>query len=98
MEKSDYKTYKKDLNEAMLTLEGLEKSSPGDRSFAQGIEEFQNVIMGFFYMKSQFEVERSGMAENPFDGVDFMESSAIEMILFPDDEYDLIDTVIQSLL
>ena len=89
LEKSDYKTYKKDLNEAMMTLEGLEKSSPGDRSFAKGIEEFQNVIMGFFYMKSQFEVERSGMDENPFDGVDFMESSAIEMILFPDDEYDL---------
>ena len=39
-------------------------------------------------MKSQFEVERSGMDEN-LDGVDFMDSSAIEMILFPDDEYDL---------
>jgi adenylate cyclase len=77
------------LSKAMDGIAKMEKLAPGDAAFARGIKEFENIVLGFFYMQSKFEMERSGVADDPFKNIDSMENSAIEMIIFPDDEMDL---------
>lgn len=76
------------LSKAMDGIQKMEAISPGDASFARGVKNFENIVLGFFYMKSQFEVERSGIADEPFKNIESMDASAIEAIIFPGDESD----------
>lgn len=74
------------LSEAVKGMEKMDALAPGDASFARGIKEFENVILGFFYMQTKYEAEISGRLEDPFKYIDTMEASEIEMLVLPDED------------
>lgn len=75
---------KKQFNQFIAELSGLQQLSPGDFEFGRGISEFENIVAGYFYFSSPFEVEDSGRAENPFERVEEMEASEIMAVVLPD--------------
>ncbi|MBI2602135.1 MAG: adenylate/guanylate cyclase domain-containing protein [Deltaproteobacteria bacterium] len=65
-------------------LEVLRDISPADRQFSKAIEAFGNVILGYFYFLSKYEIEQAGRQEAPFRGIEEMESSEIQLVILPE--------------
>lgn len=62
----------------------LEKKSPGDIALAQGVKDFENLVLGYFYFMSQREVELGGRKDIAFQGLDGMLASEISAVLLPE--------------
>lgn len=77
------------LSQAMNGISKMDALAPGDASFARAIKDFEQVVLGFFYMQSKYEVELSGRDKDPFQNIDTMSASEIEMLVFPGEEMDL---------
>lgn len=65
-------------------IENFKKVSPGDREFAQGVKDVGNVILGYFYFRNRFEVEEGGRKDIAFAGLEDMNNSAIDTVIFPE--------------
>ncbi|NBQ52373.1 MAG: adenylate/guanylate cyclase domain-containing protein [Proteobacteria bacterium] len=58
------------------------QASPGDQSLARGLKSFGNVVLGYFYYPSPAAAGAGGPA--PFEGLEPMESSAIQNLILPE--------------
>ena len=47
--------------------------SPGDSSLSSGIKYFENIVMGYFYMRGKEEVKKSGIESDPFKYIETMD-------------------------
>ncbi len=83
-----------DLSEAKKTLKvndvkkhliNIKENSPSDEDFSTGITEFQNVVLGYLYLKHKFEVKEFGLQDRPFSGLEQMEDSEISAVVVPED-------------
>lgn len=82
---SDGKNLSGGLEQTLATLEQLKLNSPADQQFAQGVREFENIIMGYFYFELQEELEASGRKDDLFRGLDIMaENNAIQAVFMPE--------------
>ncbi|MDD9950602.1 MAG: adenylate/guanylate cyclase domain-containing protein [Zetaproteobacteria bacterium] len=75
---------KTEFNQFIAQLSQMNKVSPGDTEFAQGIQNFQNIVAGYFYFSSPLEVKESGREQNPFMGLANMEASEIVATILPE--------------
>ncbi|MBP9706015.1 MAG: adenylate/guanylate cyclase domain-containing protein [Oligoflexales bacterium] len=82
------KTQKSLANEWQNPFAELDKmleQSPGDLSFARGIQNFGNIVLGYFYFGMEHEVKAAGRTERRYEGVDTMaEGSAIQAVILPE--------------
>lgn len=62
----------------------LVETSSGDRLLAEGIANFENIVMGYFYFGNMYEAKANTKGRDPFRWVDSLESSAIEYLMLPD--------------
>jgi adenylate cyclase len=73
------------LKSSLSAIEQMKLSSPADQTFAEGVKNFENIVMGYFYFESQEEVDASGRKEDPYRGLDFMaETNAIQAVFMPE--------------
>ncbi|MFK7871695.1 MAG: CHASE2 domain-containing protein [Oligoflexales bacterium] len=75
----------KSPRDAIRRLKSI-KTSPADLEFAKAISDFENIIMGFFYFGSEFEVEDAGLKKTPFHRLDEMDDSVIEYLILSNDQ------------
>ena len=67
-----------------LRLKEMTKVSPSDQTFVDGMKRFENIIQGYFYFGSKIEAKLNTGHRKPFQGLDLMENSTIQMILIPE--------------
>jgi adenylate cyclase len=72
------------IKKSMDGMAQFEQVAPGDKDLAEGIKYFQNAIMGYFYFRNPREVEESGRKAIAFEGLDNIQSSQIETMIFPE--------------
>lgn len=69
------------------SIESLLDQSPGDRSLAKSLKQFENVVLGYFYLTGQEDAEMLG--DKRFRGLAKMaETSSVQAVVMPDG-YDL---------
>ena len=68
----------------MKKINQLIKTSPSDQIFAQAIQDFSNIILGYFYFGSKEEFEINAGHRKPFIGMDYMSNSEIEAADYPE--------------
>jgi len=67
--------------DALEEIADMHYLSPGDSSFAESIESFQNIITGFFYYVTKLEVELAGRNSDPFPPSSVLEPASIKTIV-----------------
>lgn len=65
-------------------LDRLREVSPADQNFSEAIATFGNVILGYFYFLSKYEIEQAGRVDAPFRGIEEMGSSEIQLVILPE--------------
>lgn len=70
--------------EKVQRLRQMVKTSPSDLNLIQGIKNFENVVLGYFYFGSTFEAKLSAGHRDPFRGLDKMSDSAIQLLIMPE--------------
>ena len=80
---------KNNVNTALSGIAKMQDVAPGDLEFAKGISNFERVVLGFFYYQDEHELKLAGKENDPFQYLDPMESSMIEMIISPDENFEL---------
>ena len=73
------------IKQNLAAIEQLKHSAPGDRILVEGLRDFENIVQGFFYFQSKREVKLAGLEDKAFEGLEDMESSAIELVITPED-------------
>src|SRR3989338_1940305 len=71
---------------AWKEIQWFESAAPGDVRFAQGIQNFGHVVLGYFYFEHASEVQNGGRASHPFSCLDAMQGSEISAVILPEDE------------
>lgn len=71
------------VKKALEGIEGVKDVSPSDQQFLEGMQDFENIIMGFYYYGTKLEAQRN-MGERPrFTGLESLLSSEIQGIDMP---------------
>ncbi len=85
-----------DLKPSLERLNAMMTLSPADQLFAEGISNFKNIVLGYFYFLGQNEVKAAMREKDAFHGLSDMESSAIQAVIFPEEKsaqnYPFMDT------
>lgn len=72
------------LIKAKERIAQFKEVSPADASLSAAIGSFENIVMGYFYFLSKYEIEDAGIAKHPFRGLDYMaENSAVQIVDIP---------------
>ena len=89
------KTLLEDIMPDLTTLNGqnygnvlsgirdLTKVSPGDRIMSEGIKDFGNIVLGYFYFGNKLEAEANIQDKEKFPGLNLMLGSAISSLILP---------------
>jgi adenylate cyclase len=73
------------LMETMAVLKDMKAVSPADQVFAEGVQNFGNIVLGYFYFESEKEVTEGGRDKDPYSGLDKMaETNAIQALFLPE--------------
>ncbi len=73
------------IEPAKVLFRSMLETSPGDKSLALAIKEFENIVLGFMYYQQSWEAkEYSRNKENPFEGFDDIAGSAIQGLIMPE--------------
>lgn len=72
------------LTNLLEILNGKNVRSVADQSLFEGISDFKNVVMGFFYFKAENEANDNLGPVNRYEGLAYMQSSEIEFLNFPE--------------
>lgn len=71
------------LKKALDSIEGVKEVSPSDQMFLEGMQDFENIIMGYFYFGTKLEAQRN-MGDRPrFGGKELILGSEIQGIDMP---------------
>lgn len=77
-------TNKIQLAGSLAKIQSLRDVSPADASFRSGMQEFQNIVMGYFYFASEREATTNLGKADKFKGLDMMLGSEIQGIDMPE--------------
>jgi adenylate cyclase len=73
----------RDLNLVMQSIGQMKKMSPADQIFREALQNFGNIVLGYFYMETKVEAKKALGGRNHFDGIDRIAVSEIMGIDLP---------------
>ena len=62
----------------------MTKVSPGDRILADGIKDFGNIVLGYFYFGDKGEAQANIQSREKYPGLDTMLGSAVNSLILPE--------------
>lgn len=72
------------LKKNMQSVRIKSETAPGDQIMAQGLREFENIVLGYFYFETRKEVEIGGRKHIAFKGLDQMLDDSIQAVILPE--------------
>ncbi|MCX6127662.1 MAG: CHASE2 domain-containing protein, partial [Proteobacteria bacterium] len=72
-----------ELKKMASDIEAMKHLSPSDKTFVKSLQEFQNIVLGFFYLDTKRQADEALGKRSRFNGLETMLSSEIQGVDMP---------------